>query len=216
MKDAILQTSLKQFLKHGIRQMSIQKLVEPMGISTKTVYKYFKNKEELLEEVLYLYYAGQYQLLENLAADQNTIHLLFNIWYTAIEGSYKTSTVFFADLQYYYPQLERRVEASIGEKFTRQFVLIIRKGIQEGVFKKELLPDVAVESIYVLYDAIVRNGRYKKYKVPPYELLLNTITTYIRGFCTPAGISELEACINSLPSTVGKKRAKEKISSYLS
>jgi len=50
MKKEILQTSLKQFLKHGIRQMSIQKLVEPLGISTKTVYKYFKNKEELLEE----------------------------------------------------------------------------------------------------------------------------------------------------------------------
>src|SRR5205085_9661556 len=100
MKEEILQTALKQFLKYGIREMSIQKLIEPLGISTKTVYKYFKNKEELLEEVLHLYYTQQFQLLENLTADQNAVHLLFDIWHTAIERSYKISTVFFQDLHY--------------------------------------------------------------------------------------------------------------------
>ena len=73
MKEEILQTSLKQFLKHGIREMSIQKLVEPMGISTKTVYKYFKNKEELLEEALHLHYAQQFQILEERIADQKVV-----------------------------------------------------------------------------------------------------------------------------------------------
>ena len=73
MKEEILQTSLDQFLKYGIREMSIQKLIEPLGISTKTVYKYFKNKEELLEEALHLHFAGQYKLLEQLSADERVI-----------------------------------------------------------------------------------------------------------------------------------------------
>jgi len=50
MKDEILQTALEQFLKYGIREMSIRKLIASLGISTKTVYKYYKNKEELLED----------------------------------------------------------------------------------------------------------------------------------------------------------------------
>ena len=50
MKRKILQTSLEQFLKYGIRKMSVQKLVEPLPISTKTVYKHSKNKEDLGKE----------------------------------------------------------------------------------------------------------------------------------------------------------------------
>ena len=88
MKDEILQTALKQFLKYGIRKMSIRKLVDTLGISTKTFYKYFKDKEELLEAVLHLHYNQQYQLLENYSADQNVVTLIFDIWHSAIEGEY--------------------------------------------------------------------------------------------------------------------------------
>ncbi|MEO6731986.1 MAG: TetR/AcrR family transcriptional regulator, partial [Ferruginibacter sp.] len=85
MKEEIIQTSLKQFLKHGIREMSIQKLIEPLGISTKTVYKYFKNKEELLEEALNLYHAQRYRNLDHLSAEGDVIPLFFDIWYTSVE-----------------------------------------------------------------------------------------------------------------------------------
>src|SRR3954454_18438505 len=110
MKEEILQTALKQFLKYGIREMSIQKLVEPMGISTKTVYKYFKNKEELLEEALQLHYAQQFQTLEERIEDQKVVPLLLDIWYLAFEREYKVTNAFYQDLNYYYPELERKIQ----------------------------------------------------------------------------------------------------------
>ena len=45
-KEIIIEASLQQFLEHGIKQMTIQKLIEPLGLSTKTVYKYFADKED--------------------------------------------------------------------------------------------------------------------------------------------------------------------------
>jgi len=50
MKSEIIETSLQQFLTHGIRKMTVKEIIAPLGISTKTVYKYFANKEALLEE----------------------------------------------------------------------------------------------------------------------------------------------------------------------
>lgn len=88
--------------------MSVQKLIEPLGISTKTVYKYFKNKEELLEEALHLYHAQQYEMLENLSVDQNAATLFFDIWYKSIEIEYKVNKAFFHDLHYYYPELGKK------------------------------------------------------------------------------------------------------------
>lgn len=195
MKNEILQTALEQFLKFGIREMSIKKLIEPLGISTKTVYKYYKNKEELLEEVLQLHYTQQYQLVENLSVDQGAVSLLFEIWYMAIEKAFDVNNLFYKDLHYYYPELEQKNEDAMGSKFGQQFQILIQKGINEEVFKKDILPEVAMEGIYILYNAIARTELYKRFSVSPYEILLNSLAIYIRGLCTLNGIQELEEYI---------------------
>jgi len=205
MKNEILQTALDQFLKYGIREMSIKKLIEPLGISTKTVYKYYKNKEELLEEVLQLLYNQQYQQVENLSADKNVVTLLFDIWYLAIEKAYDVSDLFHKDLHYYYPELETKIEKAIGSKFGQQFQNLIQKGIIQGVFKEDLIPEVAMEGIYVLYNSIARTDLFKRFGVSPYEILLNTIALYIRGFCTLKGIQELEEYILTRKPFEGKE-----------
>jgi AcrR family transcriptional regulator len=215
MKDEILQTALTQFLKYGIREMSIQKLIAPLGISTKTVYKYFKNKEELLENALHLHYAQQFQMLEKLSEDQNVVSLILDVWYKAFEMEYKVTNTFFQDLNYYYPELERKIQASIAAKFAKQFVQIIQKGIDEGVFQDNIIPAVIMESIYVLYDATVRTERYKQFRVSPFEVLLNTIVIYIKGFCTTKGIRELEEHIKTFEPFGKGKKFKEKVANPL-
>src|SRR5437868_15488766 len=121
MKDEILQKSLEYFLKHGIREMSNQKLVELLGISTKTLYKYFKNKEDLLEQALDFYYTQQYEELKKLPTDKNPACILFDIWHVAIVAGYNINTVFYKDLHYYYPELGRKSEAAVTKKFSKQF-----------------------------------------------------------------------------------------------
>ena len=208
MKDEILQTALRQFLKFGIRKMSIKKLVDPLDISTKTVYKYFKNKEKLLEAVLDLHYTQQYQLLENHSADQDVVPLIIDIWYLAVEREYSVNKKFFHDLHYYYPELERKTEAMTGQKIWKQIQQIVQKGIKEGVFKEDILPEVAMEGIAVLYGAVARTGQFKRFRVSPYEIFLSTIVLYIRGFCTRKGIKELNKHIKTLKPFGGIKSAK--------
>ncbi len=203
MKDEILQTALKQFLKHGIRKMSVKKLVDPLGISTKTFYKYFKDKEDLLEAVLHLHYNQQYQLLENHSSDQNAVTLFFDIWHAAIEGEYSVSNKFFHDLHYYYPELERKTEAEIGHKFWKKIEQIIQKGIKGGLFREDILPEVAMEGIAVLYGSVAREREFKKFRVSTHEIFLNTIVLCIRGLCTRKGIRQLDKHISTLEPSGG-------------
>ena len=79
MKEEILQTALRHYLTHGIREMSNYRLVEILGISTKTLYKYFTSKEELLEETLHLFYSRQFRLLEERVEDQPAIPLILDL-----------------------------------------------------------------------------------------------------------------------------------------
>jgi len=200
MKDEILNIALAQFLKFGIRDMSIKKIIEPLGISTKTIYKYFKNKEELLGEVLALQYEQQYQLLENLSEEQNVVALLLDVWHKAVKRGYDVNNLFYNDLHYYYPELENKIETSVGRKFGTHFQKLVMKGIDEGVFRSGIHPGVVMEGIYVLYNSVTRTDLYARYGVSPYEITLNTIINFIRGLCTAKGIENLETHLTMLES----------------
>jgi AcrR family transcriptional regulator len=211
MKSEIIQTSLQQFLKHGIREMSIQKLIEPLGISTKTVYKYFKNKEELLEEALNLYFSQRYETMTNYPVDQSGASLFFDVWRVAVETEHKVNKAFFQDLHYYYPELGKKIDRAVAKKFSEQFLLIIKKGINDGTFRQHIIAEVVLESIYVLYTAIIRIEHFKSFRLSQNELLLNTITPVIRGICTEKGVKELDEHIQNIKTSGNGKVAKRKI-----
>ena len=83
MKEEIISTSLRQFLKHGIRKMTVQKLVAPIGISTKTVYKYFDDKEDLLNHCLVKHYS---ELAKDFnMAGSNPVITILSLWHQAME-----------------------------------------------------------------------------------------------------------------------------------
>jgi AcrR family transcriptional regulator len=191
-KDKILQTALEHFLKNGIREMAVQKLSASLKISTKTFYRYYRNKEELLEDVIRLFYDQQYQILERLSLEKEVVPLFIDIWYHAVERGHNVNNRFFRDLHVYYPELERKTEEEIGDKFWKKIRQIVLKGQKEGVFQAEIHPDAALEGIAVLYGSVARTDRFVQFNLPPFEIFLNTIILYIKGFCTEQGIYELE------------------------
>jgi len=210
MKDEILQTSLRQFLKYGIQKMSIQKLVAPLSISTKTVYKYFKNKEELLEEAVKLFFSQQYELLEDNAVNQGAVTLLVDIWSKGIEMESKVNKTFFHELYYYYPELGDRMDAVNGKRFWKQFLYIIQRGIDEGVFRNDINSEVVLEGISILYVSIVRTDQFKKFRISSYDIMLNTIIPCVRGICTAKGTRELDQYIATYDLSEKTRSTKQK------
>jgi AcrR family transcriptional regulator len=191
-KDTILNASLKYYLQYGIRNMSNDKLAARLGISTKTFYKYFKSKQKLLEEATQLFHSQQYRMLENLPAETNAACLLFDLWRGGVEIEYKVNKAFFDDLHYYYPQVAKKVESSISKKFTTQFLKIIRRGIDDGDFRSEIIPEVALEGILVFYSSLVRTEHFKRFRLSSSQAFHNTLAIYIRGLCTKEGLQSLD------------------------
>jgi len=87
----------------------------------------FENKEDFLEQVLHLYHNEQYEMLENLWEEQNPACLFFDVWQIAMETENKTNKVFYDDLHYYYPELEKKVEKAIRKKFEQFFFLLFKE-----------------------------------------------------------------------------------------
>lgn len=198
MKQVILSSASDQFLKFGIRKISIQKLIAPIGISSKTLYKYFPDKKNLLEAVLRHLYTEQSTLLHTRSQSISPVILLYTSWKEGIAREYGVHKKFYEDLKYYYPALEAKVEKNISTHFWNQFIQIVQTGIKKGEFRRDLDPLLTLESIAILYNATVKEGKFEKFKADYSKVVHNSIATFIRGMCTPKGITLLEKHIKSI------------------
>src|SRR5450631_2179813 len=165
MKPEIIKTSLVGFLKKGIREMTIQKLVEPLGISSKTVYKYFSNKEGVLRECLVVHYSGLLnQALAVVESCPNAALALEQVWKQAIQTDFGVNHVFYHDLNHYYPELQDEILKKHGGKIEKAILKLIRDGVTEGYFRKELDPRIVFEAMTVMYRSLTRTDDFRKFR----------------------------------------------------
>jgi AcrR family transcriptional regulator len=192
-KDKITETALERFLEYGIRNMTIIKLVEPLGISTKTVYKYFDSKEALLKECLRVLYDGYYNEFRAIISSQDSsVNKLLTLFRATLGKDFGMSREFFHDLNYYYPELQNEAIRNVRNNYGVLMVPLVEQGIKDGYFLDHLDPQLALKGIGTLYASITRGEEYRDYKGSPYPLFKNLVEIYIRGMCTGKGAKEID------------------------
>ncbi len=70
----IFDAALKVIKEKGFHKARIADIADEAGISYGLVYHYFKNKEDLCNEILNQWWAKLYQLLENIKKDEEDFH----------------------------------------------------------------------------------------------------------------------------------------------
>ena len=193
MKEKIVEVALEQFLQHGVRSMTIKKLIEPMGISTKTVYKYFESKEDLLAECLNVLYNGYYaEFKAILSKGYGPVNTLLIVYRGALEKDFGVNRQFFHDLNHYYPDLQNAAIAQSSKNYGSMFTQLMQEGINDGYFHDFLIPEIALKGILTLYTSITRSEEHKQFKGGPDKLFKNLVEVYIRGMCSEKGLKEIE------------------------
>lgn len=177
--------------------MTVQKLVAPLGISTKTVYKYFRDKEDLLIQCLGVHYSKLLnEALSNGSKYSNAVQALAGSWKEAIETDFGVNSVFYHDINYYFPALQDKILKKHGEKINRVFIGLIKSGIAQGYFRKDINPDVILQAMSILYTSLTRTTQFRRFRLTPAGMLDQTILVYLRGICTRKGLEEIKSIIN--------------------
>lgn len=87
----------------GIRAISMNELARELRVSTKTLYKYFHNKEELVTELVVLW---ESRIHKPLSSYEGGLFDILRYWVKVwIENDAQFSTAFWLDLKTDYPQL---------------------------------------------------------------------------------------------------------------
>ncbi|TYP98148.1 TetR family transcriptional regulator [Tenacibaculum adriaticum] len=130
-KRFLLECSITKFLKFGSKSFTLDELSKDLGISKKTIYKYFKNKEDLVSNsILFLIenYTEEYtEAIDKIEDPIEKIIVIYKIGLKYLEY-FKPSFLF--GLKKYYPKanaLFENFKTEIVLETVHQFLIEARK-----------------------------------------------------------------------------------------
>jgi len=194
-KDRILIEAGVLFGKYGIKSMTMDALAEELGISKRTIYERFKDKDTLLREVI-LYYKTRVQEQANQLIDQseNAIEALFRIIKMNVEQMARMSPAFLHDIKKYHQSVFKELD-SPGEfrdlSVTRR---LLETGIRQGVFRDDFDISIVNRTLHVLFDQFGPQSRLVEAGFDRRDMFDSIVIPFFRGISTDKGQTFLIDC----------------------
>ena len=192
-KDKIISNSGKLFFKYGIRNITMDAIAEDLGISKRTIYENFKDKDELLTYCLEANTLEQNKIVDEILNNsENLIEALIKIIKHNVNTLKLINPVFYFDVQKYYSELlEVKIKKNRKRNLTR-ISDILNRGIQEKIFRSEINVEIVALLILEQFKMMGNQEIFPENKFSKVEIFENISINFIRGLATNEGLIMLE------------------------
>lgn len=153
-KQRIVDVSSRQFMENGISKVTLDEIATELGMSKKTMYKFFPSKEDLLRAIVHAMMNGVRLRVEAVVnSDKPFLEKAPQLLAVIGHQISTMSKQFLLDLQRFAPALWKEID-----EFRRQRILTsVRKMFiqaqEEGVFRK----DLDIELFILVFVSSVQN-----------------------------------------------------------
>ena len=179
LKSKILHTAIHAFAAH---------VAQALGISKRTLYEIYKDKETLLYQGIMKYDQEKKERTRKYAESHNVMDVILHVYREKVEDSRQVCPKFYVDIRKY-PRVMDYIEKE-HERTRHYFHEFLLRGVEEGYFRK----DVNYDLLPHLFDAIGAylsdNQLIEKYDFK--ELFATLLLVPLRGFCTKKGLQVLD------------------------
>jgi AcrR family transcriptional regulator len=156
-RDRIVQSSLKQFMQYGFRSVSMDDIAAALGVSKKTLYQHFADKDELVEAVLeYDIEIDQNDCLICTTTSGNAIAEVYNIIQVVAEQLRDMNPMVLYEMQKFHPSAYKRFEQHKDEFILKMIHQNLVRGIEEGLYREdiniEVLAKFRLESMMLIFN----------------------------------------------------------------
>ncbi|ALD21907.1 TetR/AcrR family transcriptional regulator [Hymenobacter sp. DG25A] len=147
-KERILVGAVELFMRNGIRSVSMDDIASRLGMSKKTLYKWFENKDQIVLAVMQQHLQKEEVDCETaFAKGNNALEAMFNMidWHRDMLSNIHPGI--FHDLQKYYPQAWTLFDEHKNTFILAKVAANIQRGMEEGLYR----PDLDVEVLARLH-----------------------------------------------------------------
>lgn len=189
----IISRAAQVFMKYGIKSVNMDDIAKNLGISKKTLYKYVKDKEDLVRKAMNLHCDLEDEAIEKIcAAGYNAIEETFEMT-RFIHGMLKNvhPSIMF-DMEKYHPAVMRDMMENRNEQIMNCITGNLEKGIKEGLYREDLSPEIISRAYIAMVNALMKGESFPvNGNISIAQVYLEIVRYHIRGIASKKGLDYL-------------------------
>jgi TetR/AcrR family transcriptional regulator, cholesterol catabolism regulator len=156
-KQRIQKAAHSLLMQYGIRSVSMDDIAANLGMSKKTIYLYFKDKDELVDAVVDEVIANnQFACKADIDRSENAVHEIFLVMDMMAE-MFKTMNPFILhDMQKYHPATFAKFKKHKNEFLYNVCIQNLQRGVKEELYRPEIAIDILcrfrVETMFIPFN----------------------------------------------------------------
>jgi len=187
----IVKAVLKLYSKYGIKSVTMDDAAHELGISKKTLYSHFKDKNELVEKVIDYQCAKRQEWMsdnkiENLSALEAII--VVNRMIHNMLKEFNPS--FNYDLAKYYQPIYKKFMAFNRDTMAKSMLLNLQKGKREGVYRAELNEEIIVRMHITNTENMAKVDFYNQAGFAQEEIHREIFSYHMHAILSPKGLEK--------------------------
>lgn len=192
---SIVKEARKCFMERGINAVKMDDIAKSLGISKRTLYELYSNKEDLLVEVIKSIKTERNQHLAHFAEDSdNVMDILIEALRMQIADTSRTNVAFYKDMTKY-PKAATFLTEHL-ENMKDSALKFYNTGVKEGYFIDNIDFEVFLKIFSGTMNMIRITTEFKELTYR--ELFTNYIYVNVRGFCTSKGIVRIDNFVKEI------------------
>lgn len=201
LKERIIERAMQAFKTHGIKCITMDDIAASMGISKRTLYEVFANKEMLLEDCIRKERQETNEYIRTiLGQSAHVLEVLLKLYLRSIEKFHTTHKSFFEDIKKYPKAYE--LLKNDKNRDSAEVVNFFKEGVKQGIFRDDINFAIVNLLVHEQLDLLINSNICEKYSfLDVYESIM---FTYLRGISTEKGAQELENFIREYRTSVRK------------
>jgi AcrR family transcriptional regulator len=188
-REKITEGAAELFRKYGIKSVTMDSIATHLGMSKRTIYEVFSDKDEMLISVLKWMAEKQKELVSKILDEsENSIVAIFRLLEINRDYFQDMSPVFQADLKKFHHEVLMKKADKCEMPDYRNNQKVIEKGINEKLFRQDINPDLVNRCLYFLGKSIMDHDLYPYEDFSRRDVVRNTFINYLKGISTREGL----------------------------
>ncbi|MFD2932155.1 TetR/AcrR family transcriptional regulator [Spirosoma flavum] len=190
MKERILAETERLFWKYGVRSVTMEDIAKQLGISKKTIYQHFADKEQILYQVILDKMGKNQSEMACMHVEKdNPVEEILQVLSMMQKQADHISPNLLIDVKRYYPQAFALFRQYKEEHIMHSILENIQKGISQGLYRSDINPTILarlrVEQIELAFD----NDIFPTDQYSMHDIQSELIHHFVRGMLTEKGFT---------------------------
>ena len=205
-KERIIELAAEMFFRSGIKAITMDDISREAGVSKRTIYENFRDKDDLLRNCL-RYIDDQFnkqhdQLMQDSA---NVIQMIFGLMKIGVNAIRQINPMFHDDLKRYHNRVWKDVYRLTLEKQETQTLTILKKGLNQGYFRKEIDIEILTVTLMHLLRFLSDKSIFPDHRFSQVDVFENVLFMFFRGIATPKGLEVIDRMLEDEADFFGRK-----------